>query len=268
MKFALCGAGRVGTSLASSLKSKSWEFLGYYSTSYPEFIEKDKRLKSLKDLEVKGLIVFLALPDKEIENLSRQLPPYLIIGHMSGSLDYRTIKAAEPSGRFSIHPLRSIPDYNMDLTGTYWGIEGDEVGIKVAERTVRVLDGKTLYIDSKMKPLYHMASIISTNLLSSLLYLANNLFNECGINSSVATFMGEDTLKNIKNLGYLNSITGPVERGDYNTLDRNLKALKKHASEFLPVVNELLKINLDLAKKKGLKKEDADRIHSIISTYS
>lgn len=268
MKFALCGAGRVGTSLVSSLKSKNWEFFGYYSKSYPKFIEKDKRLKSLRDFDIKELIVFLALPDKEIENLSKELPPYLIIGHTSGSLDHRIIKAPEPVGRFSIHPLRSIPDYNMDLTGTYWGIEGDKVGFKVAERTVRVLGGKTLYIDSKMKPLYHMASIISTNLLSSLLYLADNLFKECGINSSLVHIMGDETLKNIKNLGQLKSITGPVERGDYNTLDRDLKALKKHASEFLPVVNELLKINLDLAKKKGLKKEDADRIHSIISAYS
>jgi predicted short-subunit dehydrogenase-like oxidoreductase (DUF2520 family) len=268
MKFALCGAGRVGTSLASSLKSKNWEFFGYYSKSFPKFIEEDKRLKSPRELEIEELIVFLALPDKEIENLSRKLPPSLIIGHMSGSLDYKTIKAPEPSGRFSIHPLRSVPDYNMDLTGIYWGIEGDEVGIKVAERTVKVLGGKTLYIDSKMKPLYHMASIISTNLLSSLLYLADDLFKECGINLNVAPIIGDETLKNIKNLGHLKSITGPVERGDYNTLDRDLKALKKYAKEFLPVVNELLKKNLDLAKKKGLKKEDADRIYSIISAYS
>ena len=268
MKFALCGAGRVGTSLASSLNSKNWEFFGYYSKSYPKFIEKDKRLKSLKNLEVKKLIVFLALPDNDIENLSRELPSFLIIGHTSGSLDHRIIKSPEPNGRFSIHPLRSIPDYNMDLTGGYWGIEGDEVGIKVAERTVRDLGGKTLYIDPKMKPLYHMASIISTNLLSSLLYLADNLFKECGITSSVAPFMGDEALKNIKDLGHLMSLTGPVERGDYNTLNRDLEALRKYASEFLPVVNELLKINLDLAKKKGLKKEDADRIHSIISAYS
>jgi predicted short-subunit dehydrogenase-like oxidoreductase (DUF2520 family) len=113
-----------------------------------------------------------------------------------------------------------------------------------------------------------MASIISTNLLSSLLYLADDLFKECGINLNVAPIIGDETLKNIKNLGHLKSITGPVERGDYNTLDRDLKALKKYAKEFLPVVNELLKKNLDLAKKKGLKKEDADRIYSIISAYS
>ncbi len=267
MKFALCGAGRVGTSLACSLKSKDWEFLGYYSEIYPEWIEEDKRISNLKELEGKDILVFLALPDRAIETLSKTLPPSLIVGHTSGSLNHRAIKSPNPKGRFSIHPLRSVPRFGMDIKGGYWGIEGDEVGIKFAERTVEALRGKAIPINPDKKPLYHIASVTSTNLLSSLLFIADKLFKKCGITEDIAPYVGEETLKCIKDMGYVESLTGPVERGDYNTLLRDLTALKKNAHDLLPIVSRLLEVNLSIAKEKGLKREDADRIDSIISDY-
>lgn len=268
MKFALCGAGRVGTSLASSLESVDWEFFGYYSRSYPKFVEKDKKLSSLRELEGRDLLVFLALPDRVIEIISGRLPCSLLIGHTSGSLDYKAIKAPEPKGRFSIHPLRSIPKFGMDISGGYWGIEGDEVGIKVAEKTVEALNGKALYIDSKMKSLYHMASVMSTNLINCLLFLSDELFKKCGITCDIAPYVGGEALQFIKKLGYFDSLTGPIERGDYNTLEKDLKSLEENASDLIPLVTKLLEVNLDIAKKKGLKKENVDRIYSIISNYS
>lgn len=267
MKFALCGAGRVGTSLAHSLKSNGWEFFGYYSENYPHWIEEKKRISSLNELEGRDLLVFLAIPDEVIETLSSKLPRSLIVGHTSGSLDHRAIKAPETKGRFSIHPLRSVPRFKMDISGGYWGIEGDEVGIKVAERTVDALNGKALYINSDKKPLYHMASVTSTNLLNSLLFLTDSLFKKCGITEEVATYIGMETLRNIKDMGYLESLTGPVERGDYKTLKRDLDALEKNANDLLPILVRLLEVNLNMARDKGLKKEDANRINSIISEF-
>lgn len=268
MKFAICGAGRVGTSLTFSLKSVNWEFSGYYSKSYPDFIEETERIYSPAEFRGQDCLVILAVPDIAIEVLSSQLPPYLIVGHTSGSLDHKVIKAPNPKGRFSLHPLRSVPSHRLDLSGGYWGIEGDEVGLEVAEKIVGALKGKGLHIAPEKKPLYHMASIISTNLLTSLLFLAEQLFEKSGITDDVVTSLGEKVVNNVKDMDYLESLTGPVERGDWNTLDRDLKSLEENAHEFLVPVVKLLEINLKIAKKKGLKEEDANRIYSIISNYS
>ncbi|MCK4226503.1 DUF2520 domain-containing protein, partial [candidate division WOR-3 bacterium] len=88
------------------------------------------------------------------------------------------------------------------------------------------------------------------------------------ITDDVATSLGGKVVNNVKDMDYLESLTGPVERGDWNTLDRDLKSLEENAHEFLVPVVKLLEVNLKIAKKKGLKEEDANRIYSIISNYS
>ncbi|MCK4527086.1 DUF2520 domain-containing protein [candidate division WOR-3 bacterium] len=267
MRFALCGAGRVGTSLAESLKSANWEFLGYYSISYPEWVEENEKLSDPRQLDYKDLLVILALPDKAIEFLSGELPSDLIVGHTSGSLNHMAINAPYPRARFSLHPLCSISTYGMDLSGGFWGIEGDSFGILTARRIVSALKGRAFYVESDKKPLYHLASVVSSNLMNSLLYIGNELFASCGLEEDIAFNLGESTLKNIKDKGYVASLTGPIERGDYDTLKRDLEALKGFNPSLLPMISELLMVNLKIAKEKGLSEEDADSICSIISNY-
>ncbi len=268
MKFALCGAGRVGTSLAYSLKAAGWGFYGYYSTSFPDWVKKEERIDKLDELKERNLLVLIALPDREIKRVSKKLPSFLIVGHTSGSLDHTAIHAPSPRGIFSLHPLRSVPKYRMNLSHGFWGIEGDRVGIETAKKIVRVLKGRYLVVDTDKKPLYHLAAVLSTNLTTSLLFLAHKLFEKCGIQKGIDLYLGETTIKNIKDMGYLGSLTGPVERGDYLTIKRDLQSLKDFAPESLATVVKLLDVNLELAKEKGLEEEYADRIHSIISDYS
>lgn len=268
MKFALIGAGRVGTSLASSLKELGgWEFRGYYSSSYPESIPEKEKIESPDEFEI-GDIVIMALPDSSINKVSRELPPSLMVGHTGGSLDHRAIESPEPQARFSIHPLHPVKRNHTDLSGIKWGIEGDRKGVEIASEIVDALKGKFFEISTDMKPVYHFSAMLSTNLIQSLIYLGDLLFRKCGVDDSITLELVEKTLENIKEDGPVESLTGPVERGDYIILERNLKKMSNFDSSRVNLLCELLMLNLEVAKKKGLKERDANRITDIIADYS
>lgn len=268
MRFALCGAGRVGTSLARSLSIKGWDFVGYYSRRYPDFIPENKRLSSIQDVQGQDTVIIFALPDRAIAEVSRKVAPSMIVGHTSGSRAYRVLKNPEPEGRFSLHPLRSVPDFRMNLERGMWGIDGDERGRSVAEKIIKTLEGKSFYIEPEKKSLYHLAAVLSINFLTVLLSISGDLFKECGVEESVELELAGDTISSIKERGYLDSLTGPVERGDVKTIKKELSKLKDTEPELVPFITEFFRQNIKLLKRKRRLTENVDALDSFLTDFS
>lgn len=277
MNIGFIGAGKVGFSLGKYFSINSINLSGYYSRSFTsskqaaEFTDS-KAYENIEEFLNATDIIFITTPDDMILTVWNEIYKYKLqnkfICHCSGSLSSKIFSNLNNSGAFgySIHPIYAFSDrYNSykNLNEAFFSIEGDDKHIDTMKNIIKVLKNKYFVIAANNKPLYHLASVTVSNLVLSLIDTGCEDLVSCGIN-------GEDALKallplienNIKNLsknGIINSLTGPVERGDLNTIKHHVEIIP---FEFRNTYSELSFNLLKLSEKKH-----PDRDYSALKQY-
>lgn len=178
-------------------------------------------------------IFMLAVPDDQIalccEQLvaSGKLGPHSVVFHCSGALPSSALLAATKAGAVaaSLHPIRSFaqPAQVADqFAGTYCGIEGDDAALAVLSPLFEALGAVLVPLDSAAKTLYHAAAVFASNYVVTLMATAQEAYVAAGIPADVAlkllTPLTRETVDNVARLGPLNALTGPIARGDVNTV--------------------------------------------------
>ena len=148
-------------------------------------------------------------------------------------LDRRPLAAA-PAGYAvgSMHPLQTVADPwsgGDRLRGVAFALAGEPEALAVARRLVRALDGQPLVIPPKLRPLYHAAAVFASNYLVALVSAAVRLLGQTGVDEedAVAAVLPliRGTLNNLGNLGVGAALTGPIARGDVDTVRLHLARL-------------------------------------------
>ncbi len=154
--------------------------------------------------------------------------------HVSGILDEQPLEALAATGCHlgTLHPLQAIAraEWAPDrLRGALAAITGDaraaEVAMAIAERIGMV----PVVINPGVKAKYHAAAVIASNFTVVLAAVAEQLFLECGFDEATARQglgrLMEGTLENVGAVGPTAALTGPVVRGDEDTLSRHRAVL-------------------------------------------
>lgn len=282
-KISFIGAGRVGTALGYLLNNRGYKVVGIASRnlnsaeSAAHFIGED--IAASNDLFVfveESDIVFITTNDDAITHVIQgiaencQIRDGQIFVHVSGSLPAKVFMPIELKGGLgiSIHPLQTIAspiEGIKNILGSLFAIEGNERAFDTASEIVKSLDGTPFFIESEKKPLYHLAAVISCNYFVTLIDTSMKIFeniqidNEKGLTGLLKLIRG--TINNVERLGTKQALTGPIARGDVDTIKDHIKAIKK----FMPQLNEFYKIlgkmTVDLALEKGsISKSTAKKI--------
>lgn len=211
-----------------------------------------------------GNLIFICVPDREIEKVSKELSSSKLnwkgkyVFHCSGLLTSDLLIPLKKKGAFtaSFHPIQSFaqkkPDENK-FKGIYFGIEGEGEAIILAKEIIQHLEGKYLILSKENKPFYHLACTIASNFLIAILNLAMELMKEINLSEEL-TFQSlqpliQGTIENADKLGVKSALTGPVVRGDIDTIKSHLKALKKNPNE-LRIYQELSLYALNITQSK------------------
>jgi predicted short-subunit dehydrogenase-like oxidoreductase (DUF2520 family) len=139
--------------------------------------------------------------------------------------------AGYPGGTF--HPLVpfSDPDISASLLRTAWiGIDGENAAKNASRRLAGHLGARTLEIPPGRKPAYHAAAVICSNFPVVLASVAGQLLHDIGIPDASA-YQAVDSLMsgavaNMKQQMPDDALTGPVVRGDAETVGKHLRALQ------------------------------------------
>lgn len=269
------GAGKVGISFGKFLAENQIPVIGYASRSN-ESAEKaavftgGQCFDSVEELAAKADIIFITTPDTVISSVANELAGCKlrkgqIFLHMSGGLSSGILKPVKEKGCFtaSLHPLQAFADINkavVDLRSTFFSLEGDTEAINIAEQLLKQCGNPYAIIQAEKKPLYHSAACAASNYLVSALYFAQKLLDAAGISSEVGIEalipLASSSIENVKRLGAADAITGPISRGDVNTVNLHMKAIKEHCPELLKLYSCLGKQTLELASKKKLKDDE------------
>jgi len=155
--------------------------------------------------------------------------------HSSGALLSRELEPLRKAGVAvaSVHPLMTfVAGAKPSVSGVPFAIEGDAAATRVARRIVRDLGGKSFSLQSSRKAAYHAWATLTSPLLLAFLVTLEEAARAAGLQPKDARRMSlpivRQTLANYSRLGSARSFSGPLIRGDAETVAKHLKVLKKH----------------------------------------
>lgn len=273
--IAIVGLGRVGTALAILLWRQGFHRLQVCDhnpakvKALEEWIDGPVMVCSTPAETVVGAeLVFLAVQDRYIaevagdlvESISAAELAGIFFTHLSGSLTSAVLQslASLNAITFSLHPLQSVADVEGGvkvLAGSYFSFEGDERAFPVAESVVAALAGNLVRLAADDKVLYHAAAVVSSNFFIALEEMAITMMTGIGVDTDIARRMLlpliRGSFENLERVSPAEALTGPIVRGDDQTVAAHLAALQEKCPDYLEAYRLLANLNVDLAKQKG-----------------
>jgi predicted short-subunit dehydrogenase-like oxidoreductase (DUF2520 family) len=191
------GAGRAGSAIAARLRERGIA------------VRDDGELR------------LLCVPDRAIAEVARSLEPGPWVAHVSGGTP---LAALDPHvERFSVHPLQTLtlargPE---QLDGAWGAVTADSDdaqarGLWLAE----ILGLRPFALADDKRASYHAGAAIASNFLVTLYRTASQLFEDAGAPPEALVPLMERTIENDFDL------TGPISRGDWETVERHRSALR------------------------------------------
>lgn len=184
--------------------------------------------------------VFLAVPDHVVPEIAHALaaqglpPDGCAAFHMSGALATDVMAPLHAQGYEvgSFHPLQAIAHpvtVAERIPGSYIAVTGTAGAVAVARRLAAAMGSPTLTVPEARRPLYHAAAVMAANFLPPLLDAACRMLERAGVSHEetlpALLPLVRGTLANIEEVGLDAAVTGPVARGDVETLALHLRAL-------------------------------------------
>ena len=159
----------------------------------------------------------------------------------------------------TLHPLQTVcspEQWTAALRGAAFGIWGDEPAVRWARHIAASMAGQALTIGTAERPLYHAAAVMASNYLAGLIDAAQILMatatgDEDTARRALAPLI-RTAVENILERGPLAALTGPIERGDIETVQRHLAAVRTLPFTIENLYRAAGLHTVDLAQRKGL----------------
>jgi predicted short-subunit dehydrogenase-like oxidoreductase (DUF2520 family) len=191
------GAGRAGSAIAARLRERGVA------------VRDDAELR------------LLCVPDRAIADVARSIEPGPWVAHVSGAT---TLAALDPHDRrFSVHPLQTLVKTRgaEQLDGAWGAVTAESDDAR--ERALWLAETLGLHpfvLADENRALYHASCAIASNFLVTLYRTAASLATEAGAPQEALVPLMQRTIEN----GF--ELTGPIARGDWETVERHRQALR------------------------------------------
>ena len=285
-QIAIIGAGKISYSLTSALIKSGYNVFSIISkkkTSAEKLAGEFKisfSSNNLRSLTKENKIFFLTVPDNQIEKTAQKISKLnldfksSLFIHVSGALDINELKflKKKKANVASFHIMQTFPSTKVvDISGCTVAIEVEEKVVNdFLNKLALDLKLKPFLLKSKNKIYYHLAGVFASNFLLGNLFSSQKMFHLTkaeGIDFfSVINSTVNSTLNNIKSAGPAKALSGPVERGDLETVEKHLKALKKKDKQLYKsyIIQSLTLLEV-VKEKNGNLNEGQKRIKSLLS---
>lgn len=260
MKMGFIGAGKVGIALGRYFKYNGFEISAYFSRTYFDISEfgfdNSIFVNSIENIVSSSDIIFITTTDLAIADIWSQLKKLSIqnkiICHCSGNLSSDVFFDIDKLNAFacSLHPMMAINSKDISLnkiSKAFFTVEGNDTAVRQMKNIITICGNKLSVVRADNKVKYHAAACFVSNFSVALNKVAVDILKECGFSqeqacSAINPLMSEN-IDNICNYGFVNSLTGPVERNDYNTIEKHLNCLNENQRNIYKLLSrELIEI--------------------------
>ncbi|MBC3883406.1 DUF2520 domain-containing protein [Undibacterium sp. LX40W] len=240
------GAGRVGQTLARLFHSADqFQIASVFTRTAAtaqhasHFIGSGKAVHNLLEL-ASADVCMLTVADDDIATISNlllvkdMLKPRSIVFHCSGSKSSSILQPLRDAGHYvaSFHPVRSFASPEVvvaDFVDTYCGVEGDAEALAILVPAFEAIGARTFMLETEHKLRYHAASVFASNYLVTLMDIALKTYQAAGLSPEMAVALAQPlakkTLENVFSSSTEDALTGPIKRGDLETVEKQLADL-------------------------------------------
>jgi predicted short-subunit dehydrogenase-like oxidoreductase (DUF2520 family) len=209
----IVGFGRAGRSLAVALPRAGWQLAGTLDLG-------DDVTGAAQDVD----IVVLSVPDAVVADVATAIAPVpaTLVVHLAGSLTLDVL--APHARRASLHPLVPLPDPETGadrLRGAWMALAGDPA----VDGFAAALGGRPIHVADEHRAAYHAAAVIASNHLVALLGQVERVAAVAGVPVAAYLDLAAAALTDVRRAGPAAALTGPVSRGDWDTVRRHLAVL-------------------------------------------
>jgi predicted short-subunit dehydrogenase-like oxidoreductase (DUF2520 family) len=280
------GAGRAGTAMAAALARAGHRVVAASAVSQASL---DRISRSLPGAEVAqpeevveaAGLVLLTVPDDALPGLVGGLAATgaplagRLLAHASGRHGLAVLEPATRQGALplALHPVMTFtgrPDDVEKMHGISFGVTAPEPLRPVAEALVVEMGGEPVFIAEEHRILYHAGLASAANHLVTLVTASGDLLAEAGV-PDPAKMLGPllgAALENALAFGDA-ALTGPVARGDADTVSAHVHAIAAAAPESLGAYLALARLTADRALAAGrLAPADAQRLLGVLAGQS
>jgi predicted short-subunit dehydrogenase-like oxidoreductase (DUF2520 family) len=252
LEIAIVGAGNLARVLAISLHRAGYRVSQIVSRSAISSRRRAAALArrtssqttTLESIRLDFDLLWICVPDDNIRACAQALADKRdwqgkIVLHTSGALSSDELKPLKSRGAAtgSVHPMNTfVAASRTSMKGVPFAAEGDVKALKAVRPLIHALGGELFTIPKRNKALYHATGSLSSPLLVALLATAMQTARASGVNkpASLLEPIVRQTVNNFFSLGAADAFSGPLRRGDLETIRRHLKELRK-----LPQVREV-----------------------------
>lgn len=241
--IAIVGCGRAGGAIGLALARKGYTIAAAWSKSRAGRQRAQRLLDvpvlpAAADAAAAGNLVFVAVPDDAIEEMSAEIAPGTrsgqIVAHTSGGTSVDALATVRASGArtASVHPLQSFPDAERGaeaLEGASVAVTADPRDKAALFRVARAWGGRPFTLADQDKTLYHAAAVFASNAVVTSVWSALRILERIGVQNAPRLIapLVEAAAANAVEIGPDKAITGPVVRGDAETLKKHVEALSQ-----------------------------------------
>lgn len=207
----MIGAGRVGSAIAARLRERG-----------------------VAVREDGAELVLLCVPDSAIADVAARIEPGPWVAHVSGATPLAALAPHER--RFGLHPLQTFTRARGpgQLDGAWAAVTAETPeGLERGSWLARTLGLQPFELADEARPLYHAGAAIASNYLVTLYRVASDLFEAAGAPPEALVPLMRRTIEN----GF--ELTGPIERGDWETVERHRRAIHEARPELEPLYDVL-----------------------------
>jgi predicted short-subunit dehydrogenase-like oxidoreductase (DUF2520 family) len=243
----LVGPGNLGRVLALALHAAGYRIDEVVSRGAPESRKRGRalarqvgaRAATYADARLASEIVWLCVSDDAIAPTASALAPRAdwkgkIALHSSGARSSSELGPLARRGAAvgSLHPMQTfVPASRATLADVPFAVEGDPATVRIGRRIARDLGGRVFTIRPEAKVLYHAIGSFCSPMIVATLVTAERIARAAGIPPAAAKRIMNpilrQTIANYLARGASAAFSGPINRGDLNTIRKHLEALRE-----------------------------------------
>ena len=258
MRLIIAGPGRAGGALALAAGRAGHDIVGVLARTAES--QYGPVLDWRADLPPAD-VLFLAVRDDAINEVVESLVPIAgevaVAAHLSGFVPISSLHPFQEIGIAvgGFHPLQSIPDPETGsraLAGAYVGVGGDDLATDTLIHIAETLEMEPFSLEDDSRPAYHAAAAAASNFVVTSLAVAADLFDAAGVDPKVSRPLVERAVRNVYELGADGALTGPIARGDTDTVIGHLTA----AHDVSDAVGRQFKLMAEATTLRAGREED------------